>query len=566
MTIHKSKFLNFVSPHVHVDSLDSASTPEDFLKREIELGTGAMVCTDHGFLGACRDVFKLAKTNNLIPVLGIEAYHRDDNCDILKNAGISDIKNYYKYGHFLAHAKDQAAYEALIKKVSDRDLTAEQHGSERKPIFTWADIEDLAQYNMTFSSGCLVGVVSRHLMADKPELAVKYYEKMRSIVGKDKFIVEMFPHTCDKNWVSGVFLTFDDGSTTKYYMGKKIRTNLHEEIVVSDLAKSFDKFANLQLIGIKDGHTWKELPPRKILSATMVRDFIANECRPWCPDGDVQLGANKFILELAKKHKDLILVSDDAHYAHPDLKVIQEAKLGGMGDNFKFYGDYHRHSSEEAFKYFKHKMDWSEKEFEQAVNNSYEWVNKFKDFKLDQPVSLPKSFYPSDTKKYLYELISKHGREVDNPIYKKRLNEEIELLSNNGTVDLLPYFFLAEDICDEFTRNKRLNGPGRGSSAGLLLNYYLEITHVDPIKNDLSLDRFLTIDRIKSGKLPDVDLDFPEKELLVSEAEEDGVEVEFEDGSKKIFPKNKKINTKQGPLSLEEIFLKGIDIDDLQKM
>lgn len=99
-----------------------------------------------------------------------------------------------------------------------------------------------------------------------------------------------------------------------------------------------------------------------------------------------------------------------------------------------------------------------------------------------------------------------------------------------------------------------------------MLNYYLEITHVDPIKNDLSLDRFLTIDRIKSGKLPDVDLDFPEKELLVSEAEEDGVEVEFEDGSKKIFPKNKKINTKQGPLSLEEIFLKGIDIDDLQKM
>ena len=166
---------SLISPHVHVSSLDSASTPEDFLKRELELGTGTMVCTDHGFLGACREVYSLAKKNKLTPILGIEAYHRDDNCQILSSGGISNIKEYYKYGHLLIHAQDQQAFEAIIRKVSDRDLTAEAHGSERKPIFTWEDLEELGHHNCTMSSGCLVGIVARHLMADRPDLAVKYY-------------------------------------------------------------------------------------------------------------------------------------------------------------------------------------------------------------------------------------------------------------------------------------------------------------------------------------------------------------------------------------------------------
>lgn len=510
------KFKNFISPHVHVDSLDSASTPDDFLKRELELDTGAFVCTDHGFMGSCREVYKLSKKNKIIPILGIEAYHRDDNCSILKNAGIQNISEYYKYGHFLIHTKDQKAYEALVKKISDRDLTAESHGSERKPIFNWGDIEELAQYNTTFSSGCLIGIVSRHLMNDRPDLAQQYYEKMRNIVGKDKFIVEMFPHKCDKNWVSGTFLTLEDGTVVKYYLGKKVRTNYHDEITVAELASVFKKFSNIKLLAIKNHQSWQTLEGKEIIKAERIQDFISNECRPWCPDGDVQLGANKFIFELAKKHNDLILVSDDAHYATSDLKIVQEAKLGGMGANFKFYGDYHRQTSEEAFAYFKNNMGWSEKQFEEAVENSKNWAQGFKDFKLDQPTSLPKSFYPSDTKKYLFELIEKHGRRRNTTSYESRLNEEIKLLHENGTIDLLPYFFLAEDMCDEYARNKRLNGPGRGSSAGLLINYYLGITHTDPMKHDLSLDRFLTLDRVKTGKLPDVDLDFPTNEILVN--------------------------------------------------
>jgi hypothetical protein len=50
----------------------------------------------------------------------------------------------------------------------------------------------------------------------------------------------------------------------------------------------------------------------------------------------------------------------------------------------------------------------------------------------------------------------------------------------------------------------------------MLLAYLEGITHVDPLRYGLSMDRFLTLDRIQSGKLPDVDQDLPHRDLLVS--------------------------------------------------
>src|ERR1700678_2809689 len=107
---------NFVTPHCHIASLDSASTPEAFAAKQVELGTGAITVTDHGTLGACRSVYKLAKKNNLIPILGLEGYLRDDNCPILTKFGIpKDAKGgfseYLKYQHITMHAKDQEGDE-----------------------------------------------------------------------------------------------------------------------------------------------------------------------------------------------------------------------------------------------------------------------------------------------------------------------------------------------------------------------------------------------------------------------------------------------------------------------
>lgn len=522
---------NFVTPHCHVQSLDSASTPEAFAKRELELGTGALVITDHGSLAGCQTVYELARKKKLTPVLGLEGYFRDDDCPIFKAAGIDKVDGKYatlfKYGHFTCHFLDQDAFKVGVRLLSRAPV--EQHGQEAKPLFDWAAMEELGASNTTITTGCLIGMVQRHLLdRQDPVTARKYYERLRAIVRPGNFYVEAFPHVCSHNWVAGVFVTVqEDGGEPfklRWYAGKTLKTNVGE-IKADELAKAFNKGGgqHTHLLAVKDYRTWTERVPARIVSVEHVEDFIQNECRPFAPDGDVQLGANQFMVELAREYGDPVLISDDSHYAHPEEKVVQDVRLAQSG-SWRFYGSYHRQSSAEAYQYFNERMGIGAAEFRGWVENSLAWASRFKDFKMQSQPSLPvkffeakyKTFRCSNSLEYTMHLIEQHGRmDWNNPIWTARLQQEIQLLYDNGTIDLLPYFMTVEEVCRLYRDAGQLTGPGRGSAAGLLLTYLLGITHVDPIRYGLSLDRFLTLDRIRSGKLPDIDQDLQSRELLV---------------------------------------------------
>lgn len=516
---------NFITPHCHQQSLDSGSGPESFLKREIELGTGALTVTDHGTLAACRKVYNLAKKNGLIPILGVEQYHRDDDDPILKQFGItkgedSTYKNYFKYTHITLHCVDQTAFEALSRVLSRADINhGEWHGSEKKPIFSWTDLEELSSYNITIGSSCLIGMVSRHLFSGRKDIAEAYYVKLRNMF-KDRFYVEMFPKECSTKWEDGVFIKLSDQSELKYYPGKKIITD-QGEFTAGDLAKEFNKKNNeIKILeGIKNRNEVEEIK-KEIISVIKVNDFIQNECSIDVPDGDVQLRANKFMLHLAEKYGDRCLISDDSHTAYENDKIVQDIRLtnGITGQSWRFAGSYHRYASNEAFDNLHNKLGISEKTIEEWIDNSIEWRDRFKNFEFKYSPSLPASFYPKDTIGHLKSLIEKHGRfDSKNQVYRQRLADEIKLIHDNGTVDLLPYFFLSEELTSLYEQNEVLTGPGRGSSSGMIVDYLLGITHVDPIKHGLSKDRFLTLDRVKSGHLPDIDMDFPHRNLFINE-------------------------------------------------
>lgn len=510
---------NFSTFHSHPQSLDSGSTPEAMIKRELELGSGTITATDHGSMAACRKIYDLARQNGLIPILGLEAYFRDDNCPILKAHGIDKPKEYLKYYHVTLHARTQKAYEKLCLKLSHAPV--EQHGSEAKPLFNWADLEEIGAEDVTFGSGCLVGMVQRHLLDNgREDIAEAYYDRLKAISRPGNFFVEVFPHVCSHNWVSGVFLEMADGTKLRYYAKKKLRCSHAGEIEAADLAKLFKKpkwNPEETLIGVMNNRKWEDLPAVGIKSVAHIEEFMQNECTPWAPNGDVQLGCNHKMVEFAKKNGDPVLISDDSHYATPDEKIVQDVRLQQSG-NWRFFGHYHRQDSQEAFQYFKTHMGVDEKTFESWVDNNTGWAQGFKDFSFKEEISLPTKFYPENTLKHLKVLIDKHGRmDWSNKKYTDRLQAEIKLLHQNGKLDLLPYFFLGEETCAMYEARGMLTGPGRGSAAGLLTSYLLGITHIDPLRFDLSMDRFLTKDRILSGKLPDIDFDFPTREPLVGE-------------------------------------------------
>lgn len=86
--------------------------------------------------------------------------------------------------------------------------------------------------------------------------------------------------------------------------------------------------------------------------------------------------------------------------------------------------------------------------------------------------------------------------------YEQRLRRELDIVKQMG----YPGYFL---IVWDFVRYARDNdipvGPGRGSAAGSLVAYCLEITDVDPIQYDLLFERFLNPERVS---MPDIDIDF----------------------------------------------------------
>ncbi len=590
---------NFITPHCHQSSLDTGSTPAAFVRRELELETGYTCVTDHGSLGAARDVFDLAKKSGLTAIVGLEAYFRDDDCPVLAAAGIpkgqryrnpetgawktpedwARIKaeedrrkyvlehgyfSYWKYAHLTMHAMNADAYETMVRLLSRADARAERHGQERKPLFSWADLEELGAQNITFGSGCLIGMVQRHLVGQSNVgLALAYYDRLRSIVKPGNFLVEVFPHVCTHYYQDKVVIDFEDGTSESYPSWKKLGTNV-DEIKAEDLAKVFGTKASHHetLTAVMTDRVMVLLEkPKRMVGVRRDQGFVPNECKPWSPTGDYQLDCNKFMLACAYKHGDPVLVSDDSHYAHEHEKVVQDVRLSAGGGSWRFHGKYHRQSSGEAFQYFRDNLGISEAMFGSWVENSHAWAERFRSFAFKKRLSLPTKFYPEDTLAHLQKLIVKHGRlRVDDRRYMERLASEVRLLHENGTVDLLPYFFVGEEVCSLYRDKELLTGPGRGSAAGLLLAYLLGITHADPLKYGLSQDRFLTLDRIKSGKLPDIDQDLCSRELLDG-WDEPVYELEFDDGTKKHIEASRVVSTTKGEMTLEQALQGGLDVD-----
>ncbi len=110
-----------------------------------------------------------------------------------------------------------------------------------------------------------------------------------------------------------------------------------------------------------------------------------------------------------------------------------------------------------------------------------------------------------DAFEYLLELTERglekrYGRST--PELQDRLKFELKTIREMGFVD---YFLIVHDFVSFAKRNGIAVGPGRGSTAGSLVAYCLEITDVDPIKYDLLFERFLNPGR---KSLPDADIDF----------------------------------------------------------
>jgi DNA polymerase-3 subunit alpha len=221
-----------------------------------------------------------------------------------------------------------------------------------------------------------------------------------------------------------------------------------------------------------------------------------------------QEAVNKQLIELSRDLHIPLVATNDCHYlnkedakAHDALLCIQTGKTIQDANRMRFSKDsFYVKSPDEMKEAFKHVPE--------AVENTRKVAEKCNlDFTFGT-FYLPKYELPEgeDDNHYVRKLSEEGLRkklESDIPDnYRERLDFELEMIQKMG---FSSYFLIVWDFIN-YAKSKDIPvGPGRGSAAGSLVAYGLDITDIDPIKYGLLFERFLNPERVS---MPDIDVDF----------------------------------------------------------
>jgi DNA polymerase-3 subunit alpha len=220
------------------------------------------------------------------------------------------------------------------------------------------------------------------------------------------------------------------------------------------------------------------------------------------------LDVNKKLISLGKRYDAKFVATNDVHYVDRKdaelqdiLLCIQTGSVRADPDRMRMTDDsYHLRSPEEMQQLFGHVPG--------ALENTLliaERCNVDLDFK---GYHLPEFEVPEGytTQTYLRMMCEegmrkRYGNAADAPVYRERLDYELGIINQMG---FDAYFLIVWDLC-RFAQEQGIWYNARGSAAGSIVAYCLEITLVDPIEHGLIFERFLNPGRVS---MPDIDLDF----------------------------------------------------------
>ena len=199
---------NFVSPNSHPSSFLTGSTLESMVNKTKKLDTGYYVCTDNGMLTNALKAYNTAKKQGLKPIIGCELYFVDRECDITSGTNAEKIKYYT----ITLHARDQKAYQYLVKKISEDGRPTIKILDQDYPTFNWKDLQDFSGENFTAVVGGPQDIVTKNYLVGENGVGVKIFNKLRNIFGSDLY-ASILPLEFNKKWVTSSVFTFTDGQT-----------------------------------------------------------------------------------------------------------------------------------------------------------------------------------------------------------------------------------------------------------------------------------------------------------------------------------------------------------------
>ena len=220
-----------------------------------------------------------------------------------------------------------------------------------------------------------------------------------------------------------------------------------------------------------------------------------------------QKTVNQGLMRMSRELSMDLVATNDIHYIlaedaapHDILLCIQTGKKVSDENRMRYEGgQYYVKSEEEMRALFPYAQE--------AIDNTHKIAERC-NVEIEFGVTkLPKYEVPEgyDSWSYLNKLcqdgMAKRYPNDDGTL-QERLSYELGVIHNMGYVD---YFLIVWDFIHFARSHDIMVGPGRGSAAGSIVSYCLEITNIDPVRYDLLFERFLNPERVS---MPDIDIEF----------------------------------------------------------
>jgi DNA polymerase-3 subunit alpha len=462
---------DFVHLHLHTEYslLDGACRLDKLMDRAHELKFPALAITDHGAMHGAIEFYQAARAKGIKPIIGCEVYVAPGSrLEKKSGSGSRDI-----YHHLGLLAKDEAGYKNLIKLTTAAHL----EGYYYKPRI---DKEILAAHSqgLIALSGCLASEIPDWIMKDQLDKARDAVDWFKQTLGAENFFLELQNH------------------------------GIPEQAKVNQHLIKWSKEFGLKLVATNDVHYVEKSHSHAhdCLVCIGTQSLLSDPKRMsagYVPE--------QFYLRSAEEMKARFAEVPEA--VQNTLEVAEKCNL-----EIKF-GQLHypvfqppEHFTREGFL----RKALAEGLFRRYTIHAKAEGKEFIVTGIDEPQRLPT--YQSSVAAEVTRLKSDSEEKSEPPhvgyydindpavaaaikVVIDRLQLEIGVIEKTGFIS---YFIIVAD----FIRHGREHGiscVARGSAAGSLVTYLLEIANVDPIRYGLLFERFLNPERVNP---PDIDIDF----------------------------------------------------------
>ncbi len=462
---------DFVHLHLHSEYslLDGACRLDKLMEKAHGLKFPALSLTDHGVLFGAIDFYQAARKAGIKPIIGCEVYVAPGSRTERKSSGGSgrDV-----YNHLVLLAKDEVGYKNLIKLTTEAHLT----GFYYKPRI---DKELLAQHHegLIALSGCLASEIPEAIVNDDLKKARATIDWFKQTMGADNFYLELQNH------------------------------GIAEQDKVNRQLISWAKEFGLKCVATNDVHYIEK------------GDSVAHDCLICIGTQTVRddprrmrYQPGQFFLRSAQEMKALFAEVPEA--VQNTLEVAEKCNLEIQ------FGKLHypvfappEHFTREG--YLRHLLaDGLQRRYTlRAKAVGQEFVIEG----IDDPTRLP-TYSRKVTSESVISNQSGAGAgatvslNTDSLIADPEVAAAIRVVIDRLQVELgviektgfISYFLIVADFI-RHGREKGISCVARGSAAGSIVTYLLDIANVDPIRYGLLFERFLNPERVNP---PDIDIDF----------------------------------------------------------